>query len=409
VIKTVKAFLDNDGSVKARMEDFPPEAFTQVYGRLDDGKNKLVAIARKCLNYRANSITQFPYQVERNGETVFTSEDKNIPPEYEVIKSVVELIREVELSLCRFSKAFINHAEMRMIYAPSVDVISDKITGEILYYIEKIDRKEYRHETDDLIYIYETSDKPGKPLQSIIDTIEFDSETLNNIDNYLSAFFKNGAIKTTLLTIDGYPTNDETDRLEDHLKRVATGVKNAFKTKVLRMPITPVVIGSGLEDFDPVLTQNKINDIVTAFEIPPSLVLANAANYATALSDKKEFYSSILSPRVNMVAKEINDQWLSTYNLRLTFLPDKLQVMRVDESIRSQSLLNMINAGFDLITATEILGYDLSNEQLARLKENENKKDEMAQNKQNPNQDPNQDPEDDLTTDVVMSKSYRTY
>lgn len=405
MIKTVRAFQDKDGSVKARMEDFPPEAFTQVYGKPSDGRKNIVSITRKCLNYRANSLTQYPYQIEKRGETLFTSEDKKLLPEYVAIKNVVDMVREIELSLCRWGKCFIYPEESRVLYSPSITVKSDKYTNEIYGYIEKIEDREIKYEIDDLIYIYETSDQPGKPLQSIFDTIDFDTETLINIDNYLSSFFKNGAIKTTLLTIDGYPTEDETDRLEDHLKRIATGVKNAFKTKVLRMPVTPVVIGSGLEDFDPSLTQNKINDIVTAFEIPPSLVLANAANYATALSDKKEFYSSILSPRVNLIAKCINDQWLNYYDLSLTFLPEKLQVMRVDESIRSQSLLNMINSGFDILTATEILGYDLSNEQISRLKEKEITK-EVTPEKQS--MDEEKDPELN-DTEVIMSKSYRVY
>lgn len=410
MIKTVRAYMDENGSVKARMEDFPPEAFQSVYGGQNDGKKLLVSIARKCLNYRSNSITQFPWQVERDGKTVFTSEDKKILPEQQVIKSVVEMIREVELSICRWGKAFIHPIENRLIYSPTMSVVYDKHTKEVIRYIEKVDRVEYSYEPDDIIYIYETSDEPGKPIQSIIDTISFDTETLNNIDNYVSAFFKNGAIKTTLLTIDGYPTQDETDRLEGHLKQIATGVKNAFKTKVLRMPVTPVVIGSGLEDFDPIMTQNKINDIVTAFEIPPSLVLANAANYATALSDKKEFYTSILSPRVNMFAKSINDQWLNQFGFTLTFLPEKLQVMRVDESIRSQSLLNMINAGFDIITAVEILGYDLSDEQLSRLSKSENHKKEIAKEQVQKSSINNELEDPDLNkTDVVMSKSYRTY
>lgn len=419
MIKTVRAYQDSDGSVKARMEDFPPEAFTQVYGRPEDGKKSYVSITRKCMNFRANSLAQFPYQVERlrqgTNTTVFTSEDKSILPEYVMIKNVIEMAREIELSIIRWGKCFINHLESRIIYAPNVSILSDKNTNEIVGYIEKVEKKEITYGADELIYIYETSDQPGKPLQSIIETIDFDTETLKNIDNYLSAFFKNGAIKTTLLTIDGYPTEDETNRLEDHLKRIATGVKNAFKTKVLRMPVTPVVIGSGLEDFDPVLAQNKVLDIVTAFEIPPSLVLANAANYATALSDKKEFYSSILSPRAQMFAKAINDQWLNDYGFTLTFLPEKLQVMRVDETIRSQSLLNMINAGFDIITAIEVLGYDLSAEQLARLQESENHKKELAEKLIKQPKEPNKESsidnqEDDLnTSDVVMSKSYRTY
>lgn len=418
MIKSIKAFLDESGTVKARMEDFPSEAFRTVYGDGRDDKKRLVSIARKCLNYRANALTEVPYQFER-GKNIILSYDQNEQKRgTEELAALIDLLRPIEISLIRWGTAYIDIDNMRLLPSQQMSIASDKSTGEILYYTRKINNKEIRYEVDQIIFIHETSDEDGKAIEPILTTVSFDIETLFNIDNYIASYFKNGAIKTTLITVEGFPLKEETDRLEDYLTKVATGVKNAFKNIVLRLPITPIVIGSGLEGFDPVLTQNKILDIVTAFEIPPSLVLANAANYATAISDKKEFYSSVVSPRCQLIAKAVNRQWLNDYGISLTFLINKHSVMQVDETIRSQSLVNLINAGFDLITAVEVLGYDLSEEQLQRLKDSMAEKKQESKNDGNdPNSMDNSDSangngdsgETDNEVDVIYTKSYSVY
>lgn len=371
MIKILNAYRDDEGSIKARMEDFPPEAFQAVYGTNRD-KKSMLGITRRCVNYRANSMMEYPWVVERNNNTVFSSEDKNLSnSEFIIIRSIIELIRNVEISLLRFSQAFIDIENTCLLDPRFITIETDKETKEILGYTYKVKESEKKYDSDEIIYINDP-DYDDSPMQSIMETIEIDQGTLKSIDSFITSFFANGAIKATIVTVEGFPTEDETKRLERMLKTAVTGVKNAFKNIVLRVPVQSTVIGSGMEDYDPELNERKILDIVTAFEIFPSLILPNASNYATALSDRKEFFSSIMNPRVRSFAKEVNDQWLNLYGYNLSFLPEKLPVMRVDENIRSQSLMNMINAGFDILTAVEILGYDLTDEQKARLIEKSN-------------------------------------
>lgn len=404
MIKMLKSFLDEDGTVKARMEDFPPEAFRTVYGEENDRQRKLIPISRKCLNYRANAVTEIPFQFEYNDKVIYSSESKDNSGSEELI-NFINLLRSIEISLIRWGRAYIHIDSMRIMPSYQMSFISDKETKEIIGYKQKIGLKETSYDAEEIIYIHETSDQESEPIQSIIDTIDFDVVTLNNIDRYISSYFSNGAIKSTIITVDGFPMKEEVDRLEKHLDRVVKGVKNAFKNIVLRLPITPVVIGSGLEGFDPVLTQNKILDIVTAFEIPPSLVLANAANYATALSDKKEFYSSVISPRCRLIATAANDQWLNLYGYQLTFMPEKHSLFAVDETVRSQSLLNLINSGIDLVTSMEILGYDLTDEQRSRIEQSvEDKK--MSGVLESAN---DKIPDDLNSGEIIVTKSYSIY
>lgn len=398
MIKLLGSFLADDGSVKARMEDFPSEAFTAVYGSRD--VKSLSGIVRRCINYRANSLREYPWIVERDGQKIFSFEDKELyNPDFILIRDIINLLSSVEISLIRFSQAFIEIENRKLLNPKFILIDTDKSTDEILGYTYKLREKEIKYTPEELIYIVD-SDYDGSPFQSILDTVIVDQNVLKSIDTFITSFFSNGAIKATIVTVDGYPTDEETKRLERMLKTVATGVKNAFKSIVLRVPVKTEVIGSGLEDYKPELNERKILDIVTAFEIFPSLILPNASNYATALSDRKEFYSSILNPRVRNFSNCLNQQFLNDYGYNLVFLPDKLSVMQVDENIRSQSLTNLINAGFDILTAVEILGYDLTDEQKQRLIDKNSKEEQTAIDHMNDHQ---------INDSFQTTKSYNMY
>lgn len=84
----------------------------------------------------------------------------------------------------------------------------------------------------------------------------------------------------------------------------------------------------------------------------------------------------------------------------MVFLPDKLSVMQVDENIRSQSLTNLINAGFDILTAVEILGYDLTDEQKQRLIDKNSKEEQTAIDHMNDHQ---------INDSFQTTKSYNMY
>jgi hypothetical protein len=53
---------------------------------------------------------------------------------------------------------------------------------------------------------------------------------LYNIDQFASNFFERGAIKATLLTVDGNPIPAEMERLEAWWKRFFSGSKSAWDT-----------------------------------------------------------------------------------------------------------------------------------------------------------------------------------
>src|SRR3990167_2130834 len=99
-----------------------------------------------------------------------------------------------------------------------------------------------------------------------------------NIDTFTAGFFKHGAIKVTLFKSEGM-AESEAKRFENWWNNMISGVRNAFKTKILNAKsIEPVVVGEGLESLqDTGLTQQKREDIATALGVPQTKLFSSGA------------------------------------------------------------------------------------------------------------------------------------
>ena len=71
----------------------------------------------------------------------------------------------------------------------------------------------------------------------------------------------------------------EAKRFENWWNNMISGVRNAFKTKILNAKsIEPVVVGEGLESLqDTGLTQQKREDIATALGVPQTKLFSSGA------------------------------------------------------------------------------------------------------------------------------------
>ncbi len=68
----------------------------------------------------------------------------------------------------------------------------------------------------------------GPPLSSPVMAAIAASGVLYNLNQFSAAYFKRGAIKATLLTVQGAPVAQERDRLKTWWKQLVSGVKNAW-------------------------------------------------------------------------------------------------------------------------------------------------------------------------------------
>jgi hypothetical protein len=180
----------------------------------------------------------------------------------------------------------------------------------------------------------------------------------------VSAFFKRGGIKPTMLVLKGMTTKDNIDKIESvwdkiirggykYLGKIFQGVDAAGRLEALP-------IGEGVDTLkDQNLTRAKIEDIAMSIGMPLSLLLANSANYATAQVEYKTWYENSLGPWCKFMAEEMTDKLFKPLNLRLEFRPEMTDPGQEDEVARAGAYAAYVTAGIKPSVSAQIVGIEL--------------------------------------------------
>lgn len=196
-----------------------------------------------------------------------------------------------------------------------------------------------------------------------------DARLLRYLTRFAAHYFDNGAMPVTLLGFEMVPTQAEVDRVQTFFRRMASGIENAFRVLGLRGKITPQILTPVPKDLEmPALNNQARHNISMAFGIPQTM-LEDAANYATAGEHRLSFWQDTVRPRGRIYEDTINQQLLNPMGLRIYFDFEEMGIFQVDEAQRSGALKNLTESGVDTLTALEILGYQLNEEQISRMQQ----------------------------------------
>ena len=366
------ATILTDGTKAIPLESLPPEAWNVVGGTTNSEINDLqstVGWLYRCVRVRANTLAQMPWVITGRGdEPVWTSTDGQPPDSLAFLDQLTTLLYLTEASMILNAEAFwikdrnrIRVVDVRWLTPSSMVPQWDEVLGLTGFKRMLAKGRQMILPVDDVCYfmlpnpMHET--KPDVPPSHAAMS---NAKVLKNVDLFAANFFERGAIKATLLTVDGAPQEAELDRLKAWWNRMFTGIAKSWSSEVVRSPVTPVVIGDGIAELsNNDLTREQRETIATTLGIPHSLVMSNAANYATAQQDSLNFYQTTVIPAGRLVTNVLNDQLLADLGYSFSFDPQQLSVFQEDETARSAAVLNLTNAGMTLEAALEILGYDL--------------------------------------------------
>jgi|GEM_PF-1291138 len=352
------------------LESLPESAWT-THGDTDDTDLEKtaasVAFLNRAIEIRANSLVGMPWEitpVADDAEAVWTSEDEDAPPQLSFLSNLPMLLWQTEASWCLKSQAFWHRERnrartlnVRWLDPNSMTPQWDATAGLVSFERALANGQKKTFTPDDIVYIWRQGLRETTPAIPPAQAAAQAAGVLYNADAFAAGFFARGAIKATLLTVDGNPSAAEMQKLEAWWKRFFSGIAGAWQTAAVRMGVTPVTIGEGLESLtNETLTNAKREDIATAIGVPPSMVMANAANYATAQQDEKNYYNLTIIPDSRLIQRQINRQLLAPMGLRLTFKPQELPCFQEDENTRSVAFKNYVDAGISLAVAAEMLG-----------------------------------------------------
>jgi HK97 family phage portal protein len=179
-----------------------------------------------------------------------------------------------------------------------------------------------------------------------------------NVDLYASAYFKRGAINPVIISLIGGTGTDEVTRVENWFKKIATGIRSAFRAIAVNNDVKITQLGSPVNELAmPELDKTTKEKICAAFGIHPSM-LAESANFATAQETRLSFYQDTIIPEATWIEQELNDQLFLPLGLRLTFHPETMDIMQTEETERATAFESYVRGGLPIPWAAEMLGLE---------------------------------------------------
>lgn len=379
-----------DGAKSVPLSALPEEAWHKLTegtaGQEKAGKYyDTVAYIRRCIDVRADSLLSIPWHIsQQNGEDeLWNSEEEEPPAELSFLVNLMDLLWLTEATLCMYPKAFwsidANRLHTKKLvdwYAPQT--IKDKWDKKAgLTHFERTlpGQDPIPLKLEEVVYFWLRNPfHETKPRSAPIEAAMAAGGVLFNVDQFAADFFERGAIKATILALAGNPPQQERERIKSLWGRLMKGIANAFGEMVISADSMEVhTVGEGIESLsNNSLTTEKREDIATAFGIPQGLVMSNETGArATAEQDDLHFYSKTMIPQARKIARPINRQLLNPLGYQFVWDWQEMDIFQEDENQRSQSLKNLVDAGFEVDLAAEVLGFDLTDEQWARLRTSE--------------------------------------
>ena len=359
-----------DGMKSVRLDDLPPEAWRVIAGDSDTSAEaqrlyETVAFLYRCVEVRANALVALPWAVQRNDSDIWTNADGATPAELAALSDIPDLLWQTEAAMCLAGEAFWHKIEtrarrlleVRWLSPSTITPVWDADAGLIGYKRALPNRAPQPMSVEEVVHFWLRGMHETKPRRSPAEAASIAARVIYNTDLFTAGFFERGAIKATLLTVDGNPLPAERERIKSWWRRFMAGVKNAFTAEVVAASVKPVVVGDGIGELaNTALTAEKREDIATAMGVPHSLVLSNAANYATSQQDELNFYNLTIVPEARLIERQINRQLFEPLGLQFQFRPEELSVYQEDETQRAQAFSLYVGAGIPLGTAAQILG-----------------------------------------------------
>lgn len=189
------------------------------------------------------------------------------------------------------------------------------------------------------------------------------SQILHDLAEYTSGQLRSGLVKKTVWVADKdarQPDELTVKRWQRWVRRNILGTKPTPDDPMVMQGLSAQEVGSDLSDLhSDVITRDAREAIASTLGVPHSLVMSNAANYATAKSDQLSFMANTVVPQARLLAHAINQQLLMPLGYHLEFEPHKTEVMQQSELEKAQAIALAVGGPvLSVNEGRELLGYE---------------------------------------------------
>jgi hypothetical protein len=327
----------------------------------------VVPFMRRATRIRCNAVAGVPVTLERNGK------DISARPEFaSLMNNLSQLIWKTEFALClspygaywrkSTNRAGLNPTPEWLLPHSCWPYITAEAGLEYIRYIHPwgvpragtVDMLPL----EDVVYFwYPSLDRANWPGPCPGLAALAAASALANRDLFVSNYFNRGAIKGVLLQVPTATNPEERTKLKTWWDQLFAGVKNAWRSIVISADVKPVVIGEGLKETESdKLTAQYRQDVAAAFEVPESMLLSNAANYATAREERISFYEETVFPELDLILDAINTQWLrDAYDAELVAHPEQTEAAQDAQVQQATAITELV--GQPVLTVNEGRGW----------------------------------------------------
>ena len=351
------------------------EGFGALYGESATpstvGYYAAVAFMYRAIDLRANSLSGVPWAIQNSaGSDLYISTGNELPTPFPWLADLRALLWQTEAALCLTSTAYWHKLRrgsrqigVRWLQPSTMTPVYTGAEPHPVSYKRQLPGSAATTTLPaaDVAYLYLPGIDETAPRPSPAAAASIAAGVLYNTDRFVQDYFKRGAIKATLLGVPPEMPKADREALKAWYQRVVEGLRNAWSANVIGTnAITPVVIGSGIDELsNNTLTSEKREDIATALGVPHSLVMSNAANFATAEADRLNFYETTILPEAGVIAAQLNRQIFQPLGLRFEWRASEMAIYQEDEEQRAQAFKTYVDAGIPLSIAAQMLGLNL--------------------------------------------------
>lgn len=346
-----------DGAVR-NVADFTRwlelESATQTIRSAPDAYG-LVPWVYRCTMLRCNAIAGLPFSI-----TDSRGNEASVPFN---MRDVVQLI---EFALCIWGTSYTlikrrgrRVSGLQWLNPETMSIRTDPIRG-IVAYVQQFSGGRLEFAPEQIVHhkLPNPLDDVGvgvSPARVALDA----ARMALNANTYVAKFFANSAIPAVVLSTDQPMPDAETERVRTVWERLFGGVRNAFRTAVLRYGLKPTVIGSQMKDIVPAeLIAAARQQIAVAFGVPQTL-LEDAANYATAREHRLSFYYETIFPEADLIAEGLNTQLFASLGLRFEFNYNEVEAVQQDEATKANAVSQLVQLGIiSTDEAREVMGFE---------------------------------------------------
>jgi len=334
------------------LEDFLPSSWVGAFTGNGDAVDvetayERVAVVRTAVTLRANALASLPWEiVTRRGTLVAFDAER-----------LAAIIRGVEIDLCLYGAAYLLRDPtatlgLRRLHPRTITPITDPKRG-LVGFTRRANNTEIRLEPEaELLHIWEPSVRSEvEPGVGLVTTALTQARALLAAERYQTAYFERGAVRPTVWMFAQRPTDAERSRFEQWLRQLVGGIRNAFRHLALSSEIKTVTLGDTLSDaMQPELLQRAAELMLTAFQVPMSLVFSSASNYATAMRDYQTFILLTILARAREVTAMLQPHF-AAYNQVLRCNEARIDAVQNAELEKAEAIQRL--AGQPVLTLNE--------------------------------------------------------